>query len=576
MYMTKILCTAIALLGALGSLHAQQPRLVVQIVVGSMRADDIDRYAANFGDGGFLRLQRGGAVFTGSRYDYQQTSTPVSLATLTTGAQPSTHGVIGLRWRDYVQNEVVDLVRSKEGISPRNLIAPTLGEALLAESPESRVVTVAAEPVSAVVMAGRAGQAFWMDPMYCNWTTSAWYDRVLPEWIQQFNRERFNLSYLGDEWSTLLDRGEYRNTRRFDIVPQPRTKEEKREKRTPELRFADDLDRMLHTPAGNAAVLGFAKLAVAQYKLGADEAPDLLNICLDAPRRIAEAYGPESVEVEDMYYRLDRDLADFLTYLDAQAGEGNVVVALASDHGTSPSYDAGAEECDRFNLRQFEVIVNSFLNVRYGVGKWLLEYEDKCVYLDHNLIYEKGLDLASVQNEVAIFAMQFRGVSHALSATAMRTSYFGSGYARKMQLPARVDRGTRTMPLFLGFDVRLRHRSAAHLLRDRHRSAVRGPRGGHDRGSPHARLAARRAQTRRRGGLAAAGSNRRGVGDRRRRTTATVREQAPVHPTRNGAMRGGGPRPAAFPATPAQDAIRPAEFTQRCGMKEGRRKQYNE
>ncbi len=38
-----------------------------------------------------------------------------------------------------------------------------------------------------------------------------------------------------------------------------------------------------------------------------------------------------------------------------------------------------------------------------------------------------------VQNEVAIFAMQFRGVSHALSATAMRTSYFGSGYARKMQ-----------------------------------------------------------------------------------------------------------------------------------------------
>lgn len=75
---------------------------------------------------------------------------------------------------------------------------------------------------------------------------------------------------------------------------------------------------------------------MAQYKLGADEAPDLLNICLDAPRRIAEAYGPESVEVEDMYYRLDRDLADFLTYLDAQAGEGNVVVALASDHGTSP------------------------------------------------------------------------------------------------------------------------------------------------------------------------------------------------------------------------------------------------
>ena len=52
---------------------------------------------------------------------------------------------------------------------------------------------------------------------------------------------------------------------------------------------------------------------------------------------------------------------------------------------------------------------------------------------NHNLVYEKDLSLADIQNEVATFAMQFRGVSHALSATAMRTSYFGSGYARKMQ-----------------------------------------------------------------------------------------------------------------------------------------------
>ena len=110
-----------------------------------------------------------------------------------------------------------------------------------------------------------------------------------------------------------------------------------------------------------------------------------------------------------------------------------MLVVFTSDHRTSPSYDAGREEADRFNARQFEVIVNGFLNVRYGMGNWVLEYEDKCLYLNHNLVYEKDLSLADIQNEVATFAMQFRGVSHALSATAMRTSYFGSGYARKMQ-----------------------------------------------------------------------------------------------------------------------------------------------
>ncbi|MEG2614245.1 MAG: alkaline phosphatase family protein [Alistipes sp.] len=411
----------------------QAPRLVVQIVVSSMRADDINRYAANFGSGGFLRLRDGGTVFTDCRYDYQQTTTPVSLATLTTGALPSTHGVIATHWRDYVENEPIDLIRTKGGISPRNLIAPTLGEALTLDSPESRIATVAMDPESAVVMAGRAGQAFWMENMHCNWETSMWYDAQLPVWLRCSNQERFNLSYLNDEWSTILDKEQYINKKHYDITLLPQSKKAERAKRPSTLKLNKEIDRMHYTPAGNNAVIGLAKQLVTQYKLGADKTPDLLNICLDAPRSISEAYGPESVEVEDMYYRLDRDLADLLTFLDAQAGEGNVLVVLTSDHGTSPSYDTGREVCDRFNIRQFEVIVNSFLNVRYGVGNWVLEYEDKCLYLDHNLIYERGLNLAEVQNEAAIFIMQFRGVSHALSASAMRTSYFGSGYARKMQ-----------------------------------------------------------------------------------------------------------------------------------------------
>ncbi|MEG2613140.1 MAG: alkaline phosphatase family protein, partial [Alistipes sp.] len=440
--MIKIFASTIAALLLFGTTHitaqtstqpTQTPRLVVQIVVSSMRAEDINRYAANFGKGGLLRLREGGVSFTDCRYDYQQTTTPISLATLTTGAQPSTHGVIGTHWRDYVENEPVDLIRGKGGISPRNLIAPTLSEALALDSPTSGIVSIAMDPESAVVMAGGAGHAFWMENTHCNWESSVWYDEQLPVWMRISNQERFNLSYLLEQWSTLLDKNQYINKKRYDIVLLPQSKKEERTKRPSTVKLNKEIDCMRYTPAGNSAVLGLAKQVVTQYKLGADKVPDLLNICLDAPRTISEAYGPESIEVEDMYYRLDKDLTDFLTFLDAQAGEGNVIVVLTSDHGTSPSYDSGREVRDRFNIRQFEVIVNSFLNVRYGVGNWVLEYEDKCLYLDHNLIYERGLNLAEVQNEAAIFIMQFRGVSHALSATAMRMSYFGSGYARKMQ-----------------------------------------------------------------------------------------------------------------------------------------------
>ena len=68
-----------------GAQAAEPPRLVVQIVVSSMRADDLDRYMPNFGEGGFRRLADEGVRYTQSRYDCQQTTTPVSLATLSTG-----------------------------------------------------------------------------------------------------------------------------------------------------------------------------------------------------------------------------------------------------------------------------------------------------------------------------------------------------------------------------------------------------------------------------------------------------------------------------------------------------------
>ena len=395
-----------------------------------MRAEDLSRYADNYGEGGLRRLIDGGTVFADSRYDYQQTTTPVSLATLSTGAMPSTHGVIGSRWRDYVANEAVELIAGRNGAGPYNLIAPTLSEALLQHEPGSKAVTVAAE---AIVLGGRGGEVFWLDSARCGWTTSPYYAADVPEWVARSNRERYNLSYIAPEWRTLYEKGRYVNSRNWDVILTGKNKKEKDETGSGRLKLTTDFDRMLYTPAGNTAVFGFAKQAIAQFKLGTDGTPDLLNICLDSSRRISEAYGPESVESEDMYYRLDRDLADFLTFVFAQVKNGEVLVVFTSDHGTSPSYDAGREEADRFNARQFEVIVNGFLNVRYGMGNWVLEYEDKCLYLNHNLIYERGLNLADVQNEVAIFAMQFRGVSHALSATAMRTSYFGSGYARKMQ-----------------------------------------------------------------------------------------------------------------------------------------------
>lgn len=423
----------IALLALATTAAAETPRLIVQIVVSSMRAGDLERYAANYTSGGLNRLLNEGVHYTEATYDFRQTLTPTTLSTLATGAQPSMHGVVGDAWFDYTTKLPVQLTDGIRGEGGYHLIASTLAETLLRQNPESRAITLAMDAPSAITLGGRTGAIYWIDPQLAEWTTSAYYTQEPLPWVASLNREGHNIGHLLPAWKQLLDPSLYRNTRYSDIrivVDAKRGTTKTGERRITPRTYNE---RLRYTPGGNSAVIGFAKQAITRLELGRDEHPDLVNICLDASRYLHEIYGPESIEVEDMYYRLDRDMADLLTFLDTEVGAGKAVVVLTSDHGTSDSYDLGVEDRERFRVMQFRVIANGFLNARYGTGSWILGYRNGSLYLDHDLIYERNLDLATVQNELSTFALQFSGVSHALSGSALRSTYFGDGYARRMQ-----------------------------------------------------------------------------------------------------------------------------------------------
>ena len=430
----KRLFTILLLFASLTALAADKPRLVVQIVVSAMRAGDLERYEAQFSEQGFRRLMHESSYFEEGRYRFQRTTTPVTLTTLATGATPSMHGVVGHEWLDYTTNLPVNLIDGRRGEGGYHLIAPTLAETLRRQQSESRTASIALDAASAIVLGGRSGEVYWVEPNEAEWTSSLYYTNSLPEWLARSNREGFNISYLMPFWEQVLDQKRYTNTRHFDIRLNTGSKRSTPPTGIRRCTPRSYIERLRYTPAGNTAVLAFAKQVLAQTRMGSDEAPDLLNICLDAPRYLAEVYGPESVEVEDMYYRLDRDLADFLTFLYAQVKPEECVVVLTSDHGTSASYDLNAEApAERFNAHQFRVIANGFLNVRYGSGHWVLGYRNQALYLNHTLIYERNLDLAKLQNELAIFALQFSGVSHAMAAADLRSAYFADGYAHRVQ-----------------------------------------------------------------------------------------------------------------------------------------------
>lgn len=409
------------LLAAVATARAEKPRLVVNIVVGELRADHLARRVHNLDERGIGRFVSEGTVFDDARYDYMQTSTPAGLATITTGADPSTHGVVSEYWVDYTTGLRISLVHDpaahglgcdagKGKYSNWNILVPTLADRLKEYDPESRTLTIAADPMSAVVMGGLDSPVYWLDESRGCWGSSTEYMDALPRWVVDHNDRRTARQWLGYTWRPLLDADRY-------------------SARTELNRKTDSYPELMYMPAGNTLVAEFARLAIEHERLGDDTHTDLLNICFDAAGRIGERYGSESVEAEDMFYRLDTEIGDLLNYIEERIGLGNAVVVLTAAHGSSDI----ADDRRRFNASQFKVIMNGFLNAQYGEGDWVADYIDRQLYLDRNLVYRKGLSLEEVQNRAAAFALQFRGVSHVLTSTAMQTSYFGGSYAQKMQ-----------------------------------------------------------------------------------------------------------------------------------------------
>jgi predicted AlkP superfamily pyrophosphatase or phosphodiesterase len=70
-------------------------RLVLQITVDGLRADLLNRYANDFGIGGFKYLMHNGTVYSNAHNQHAHTETIVGHTTLATGTFPSQHGMVG-------------------------------------------------------------------------------------------------------------------------------------------------------------------------------------------------------------------------------------------------------------------------------------------------------------------------------------------------------------------------------------------------------------------------------------------------------------------------------------------------
>ena len=457
------------------------PRLVVGIVVDQMRYDFLTRFRDRFGDDGFKRLVGEGFSFGNARFNYVPTTTCPGHASIYTGAPPSVHGIIGNDWFDRASGEEmycaydpgVSLVGGAEGSSaksgmrsPRKMLTTAVADEIkLASGMQSIVVGIAEKDRAAIMPAGHlADAAYWLDDASGEWVTSTYYYRnekdggapELPAWVKNFNSENSAEKYLArpeinGEWNTLLDISEYEESADDDSPYEKSISgkdEATGEYRKPVFPYvlkdvlaANPVDTkgfygrlITATPFGNSLTKDFALAAVKGAGLGKDGVTDFLAVSFSSTDIIGHYYGPRSIEVEDTYLRLDRDIAALLESLDRLVGEGNYLVFLTADHGVVDVplslEDAGIPAGYFTEDDELIEMLNAHLEKVFGAGKekLVLAYSNQQVYLDRELIRSKlRASVADVQREAADFLLTLPGVADAVTASELSGADFTTG-----------------------------------------------------------------------------------------------------------------------------------------------------
>jgi hypothetical protein len=152
----------------------------------------------------------------------------------------------------------------------------------------------------------------------------------------------------------------------------------------------------------------------------------LLVLSLSTQDRINHLFGPESQQAQDHFLRLDRALADFLTFLDDWVGLSSSLILLTADHGfpDSPEHcQEGGLEAGRIDQPQTARELNASLEAQFGPGRYVISWPatNNTVYLDRSGILERNLTARQVENAAAQFLLMQPGVETVLTKTEIES-----------------------------------------------------------------------------------------------------------------------------------------------------------
>ncbi|WP_316848535.1 alkaline phosphatase PafA [Pedobacter psychrodurus] len=413
-----------------------RPKLVVGLVVDQMRWDYLYRYYNRYTNGGFKRLINEGFSVENTFIPYTPTYTACGHTCIYTGSVPAVHGIIGNDWYDpetkknvYCTEDssvsTVGSTPSSEGnMSPKNMLTTTITDELrLATNFRGKVIGISLKDRGSILPAGHAANAaYWYQGSTGNWITSTYYMKEVPSWIADYNKLKLANKFYAKNWETLYPMNSYVNSTadekayegKSSTFPHQLTQN-----------IDKNFDTIRSTPYGNTITLDLAKLAILSEDLGQDNITDFLAVSCSSTDYVGHAYGPNSVEAEDTYLRLDKDFEEFFNYLDKKVGKGNYTVFLTADHGAAhvPGFmQENKLPSGVVSDRDIANKLNTYLNEKFKVNNVVLKSMNNQIIFDHDKTDKGDVSFDVIKSASVEFLKRLDGFQNAVDIAKISQS----------------------------------------------------------------------------------------------------------------------------------------------------------
>ena len=395
--------------------NTEVPKVVVGIVVDQLRADYLEKYAHLYGDEGFKKLFAEGRVYTNGYFAHANPDRSSAVASVYSGSTPYYHGITGNRFLErksmrvsaVVDDAAYEGINTDEGSSPARLLVTTLTDELkMATKGHSYVMSVAPERDMAILAGGHAPNAvIWLAEDKAMWASSNYYNGV-PTWVRPFNhRVGTQFDWNNMEWEPYYPTGVYSYSV-YDGAP-------KAFRHTFRGAAVETVRRYKTTACINDEVTQLAQACIAGSMFGRNKITDMLCVGYYAGNYEHAPEWEASLELQDIYCRLDRNIADLLRAVDEKVGIDNALFFITSTGYADvhmPDSKILTLPTGELKMDRCVALLNMYLGALYGKDNYVEGSYLNELYLNHALIEKRQLSMQELQERCTEFLSQMAGV----------------------------------------------------------------------------------------------------------------------------------------------------------------------